>query len=73
MSPELPPHKQTTQSLVLPPYRIKDSEYIILHDGAVARLLKPRKKGNINYWSLSIDGRLKVMTQKSIDELAAQG
>jgi hypothetical protein len=73
MSPELPPNQQTTQSLVLPPVRIKDSAYVILHDGTVARLLKPRKKGNITYWSMNLDGRLKVMTQKSIDELAAQG
>lgn len=51
---------------------IKDSSYIILHDGTVARLLKPRRKGNINYWSLNLGARLQVLTQKTIDDLAKQ-
>jgi len=73
MSSDLPASQQTTQSLVLPPVRIPDSSYIILHDGTVARLLKPRKKGNITYWSMNLGGHLKVLTQKTIDELAAKG
>lgn len=69
---DIPPEKQITKSLVLPPAPIKDSSYIILHDGTVARLLKPRRKGNINYWSLNLGGRLQVLTQKTIDDLAKQ-
>ncbi|CAB4154660.1 hypothetical protein UFOVP958_7 [uncultured Caudovirales phage] len=69
---DIPPEKQITKSLVWPPAPIKDSSYIILHDGTVARLLKPRRKGNINYWSLNLGGRLQVLTQKTIDDLAKQ-
>ena len=67
----IPANEQTTKSLVTPPVPIKDSSYIILSDGTVARLLKPRTKGNVRYWSLNLGGRLQVFTQKSIDELAA--
>lgn len=70
MSPELPANEQTSQSLVLPPVPIPGTKYIILHDGTVYGALKPRKKGNLNYWSLCIDGRLKVVTQKTIDAAA---
>lgn len=70
MSPELPANLQTTQSLVLPPVAIPGTRYLILHDGTVVSTLKPRKKGNLNYWSLCIDGRLKVVTQKTIDAAA---
>jgi hypothetical protein len=70
MSPELPAYEQTSQSLVLPPVRIVGTRYLILHDGTVVSALKPRRKGNLNYWSLCIDGHLKVVTQKTIDEAA---
>jgi hypothetical protein len=55
----------------MPPVPIKETRYIILHDGTVAARLKPRRKGNINYWSLSVNGHLKVLNQQSIDDLAA--
>jgi hypothetical protein len=49
--------------------QINNTKYYIMPCGAVARLLKPRKKGNINYWNLSIDGKLKAYSQKTIDNL----
>ena len=72
MKQPIPVNEQTTQSLVMPPVPIKDTRYIILHDGTVAARLKPRRKGNINYWSLNLGGRLQVLTQKTIDDLAKQ-
>lgn len=67
----IPANLQTTQSLVLPPVAIPGTKYIILHDGTVYGALKPRKKGNLNYWSLTINGRLRVLTQKTVDRAAA--
>lgn len=73
MSHELPAHKQTTERLVVKPVAIPGTRYLILHDGTVVSTLKPRKKGNLNYWSLCIDGRLKVVTQKTIDAAVNDG
>ena len=67
----IPANLQTTQSLVLPPVAIPGTKYIILHDGTVYGALKPRVKGRMNYWSLCINGRLRVLTQKTIDAAAA--
>jgi hypothetical protein len=53
----IPANQQTTQSLVLPPVAIPGTRYLILHDGTVVSTLKPRRKGQLNYWSLCIDGR----------------
>jgi hypothetical protein len=50
---------------------IPGTRYLILHDGTVVSTLKPRRKGQLNYWSLCIEGRLKVVTQKTIDAAAA--
>jgi hypothetical protein len=71
MKQPIPVNEQTTQSLVTPPVPIKETRYIILHDGTVAARLKPRMKGKINYWSIRKDGRTLVMNQQSIDDLAA--
>ena len=49
--------------------KIKDTKYVILDDGTVARPLTPRKKGNINYWNLLIGGKLKAYSQKTIDKM----
>lgn len=49
--------------------QIDNTRYFILPDGSVGRVLKPRKKGNINYWNLCIDGRLKAYSQKTIDKM----
>ena len=71
MKQPIPVNEQPTQSLVTPPVPIQGTRYIILHDGTVAARLKPRRQGNINYWSLSVNGHLKVLNQQSIDDLAA--
>jgi|LakMenE01Jun11ns_1017448.scaffolds.fasta_scaffold7997267_2 hypothetical protein len=71
MKQPIPVNEQTTQSLVTPPVPIKETRYIILHDGTVAARLKPRRKGKINYWSLTVNGHLKVLNQQRIDDIAA--
>ena len=65
----IPADEQKTKHLVPPPVQFQNTQYVVLHDGTVARLLKPRTKGNVRYWSLNIDGRLQVMSQKTIDEV----
>ena len=45
------------------------SSYIVLHDGTVARKLKPRPAGTTRYWFLSHDGRLRCVSQKTVDEM----
>jgi hypothetical protein len=67
----IPANLQVTKSLVWPPVAIPGTRYLILHDGTVVSTLKPRRKGQLNYWSLCIEGRLKVVTQKTIDAAAA--
>ena len=49
---------------------IAGSSYIVLSDGTVARKLKPRltPTGGV-YWNLSADGRIKVVSQKTLEEL----
>lgn len=50
---------------------LSGSSYIVLSDGSVARRLKPRKYGETRYWFLSHEGRLKCLSQKSVDELTS--
>jgi hypothetical protein len=45
------------------------SSYIVLQDGTLARKLKPRFAGQTRYWFLSHEGRLKCLSQKTIDEM----
>lgn len=45
------------------------SSYIVLHDGTVARKLKPRLVGETRYWFLSSKGHLRCVSQKTVDEL----
>ena len=45
------------------------SSYIVLHDGTVARKLKPRLVGETRYWFLSSKGHLRCFSQKTVDEL----
>jgi len=40
-------------------YQYPDSEYIILQDGNVARLLKPTPINNQVYYNLILDGKMK--------------
>ena len=46
--------------------QIKDSQYIVLVDGSVARLLKPTIKNDKKYFNLRIKG---VIGQYSIEEI----
>lgn len=46
--------------------RIKDSQYIVLVDGSVARLLKPSIKNGKKYYNLRIKG---TVSQYDIDDL----
>jgi len=46
--------------------QIKDSQYIVLVDGSVARLLKPTIKNDKKYFNLRIKG---VIGQYSVEEI----
>ena len=48
---------------------LSGSSYIVLADGTVARKLKPRPAGTTRYWFLSHDGRLRCVSQKTVDEM----
>ena len=48
---------------------LEGSSYIVLHDGSVARRLKPRIYGNTRYWFLSHENHLRCISQKAIDEM----
>ena len=47
------------------------SSYIVLADGTVARKLKPRPAGTTRYWFLSHEGRLKSVSQKTVDQMTS--
>jgi hypothetical protein len=49
--------------------QIEQTKYYVLPDGSVVRPLKPRLKGNIRYWNLLINGRLKAFSQKTLVKL----
>ncbi len=49
--------------------KIKDTRYIILDDGTIVRLLKPRVKNGVHYWNLVIGGKLKAYSQKTINKI----
>ena len=44
---------------------------VVLADGTVARRLKPSQRGDNRFWFLSHEGRLKCVSQKSIDEMTS--
>ncbi len=46
--------------------QIHQTKYYVLPDGSVVRPLKPRLKGNIKYWNLLINGKLKAFSQKTL-------
>lgn len=49
---------------------LSGSSYIVLQDGTVARKLKPRTlTGSTRYWFLSYEGRLRCVSQKTVDEM----
>ena len=52
---------------------LSGSSYIVLHDGSVAtfKRLKPKVVGNARYWFLSHGGRLKSVSQKTINEMTS--
>ncbi len=49
--------------------KIKDTKYIILDDGTVVRILKPRVKNGVHYWNLVIGGKLKAFSEKTIKKI----
>lgn len=57
------------KGLVSPPRRIPRSNYIILHDGTVARLMKPARRNMREYYFLTIDRRLRRIERKKLLEL----
>lgn len=73
--------KQTPEAKAPASYReLSGSSYIVLQDGTVARKLKPRTlmaydpkndkiTGPRRYWFLSHEGRLRCVSQKTIDEM----
>jgi hypothetical protein len=52
--------------------QIEQTKYYVLPDGSVVRPLKPRLKGNIRYWNLCINGKLKAFSQKTLIKLYEQ-
>jgi hypothetical protein len=50
---------------------LSGSSYIVLSDGTVARKLKPRPAGVTRYWFLSHEGRLRCVSQKTVDEMVS--
>ena len=51
------------------PYQIPNTSYIILEDGTVARRLKPRTRNKTLHWSIKLDGKLRSLNQKVIDDV----
>jgi hypothetical protein len=47
-------------------YKYSDSQYIVLSDGTVARILKETNIGRQTYYNLIIDGKLKRVNVKSL-------
>ena len=65
--PSLTDHPELTPTAT---YReLAGSSYIVLADGTVARKLKPRVTPSGNFWHLSTDGRIRVVSQKTIEHL----
>ena len=51
---------------------LSGSSYIVLQDGTVARKLKPRTlTGSTRYWFLSHEGRLRCVSQSTVDEMTS--
>lgn len=72
MSPEKKLSKTNPEAKAPATYReLSGSSYIVLSDGTVARKLKPRPAGNTRYWFLSHEGRLRCISQKTVDEMVS--
>lgn len=45
---------------------VANSEYLVLSDGTVARRLKPTMIGNLPYYNMSIDGKIRRMSARKL-------
>ena len=72
MQKKLP--KSTPEATLTVTYReLAGSSYIVLNDGSVAtfKRLKPKVVGSARYWFLSHEGRLKSVSQKTVDQMTS--
>jgi hypothetical protein len=45
---------------------VANSEYLVLSDGTVARRLKPTMIGNLPYYNMSINGKMRRLSSRNL-------